>query len=30
MTLTDVYRFPTRHFHFHRHQLSFADHLDAS
>lgn len=30
MTLADVYRFPTRHFHFHRHQLSFGDHLDAS
>jgi hypothetical protein len=30
MTLADVYRFPTRHFHFHRRQLSFGDHLDAS
>ena len=25
MTLADVYRFPTRHFHFHRRQLSFGD-----
>lgn len=30
MTLADVYRFPTRHFQFHRQQLSFGDHLDAS
>ncbi len=30
MTLADVYRFPTRHFHFHQRQLSFGDHLDAS
>ena len=28
MTLADVYRFPTRHFHFHERQLSFGDHLD--
>lgn len=27
MTLADGYRFPTRHSHFHRHQLSFGDHL---
>jgi hypothetical protein len=26
MTLADVYRFPTRHFHFHQRQLSFGDH----
>ena len=25
MTLADIYRFPTRHFHFHRRQLSFGD-----
>jgi DinB family protein len=29
MTLADVYRFPTRHFHFHRRQLTFGEHLDA-
>ena len=23
MTLADVYRFPTRHFHFHQRELSF-------
>lgn len=28
MTLADVYRFPTQHFHFHRRQLSFGDHHD--
>ena len=27
MTLADVYRFPTRHFHFHERQLSFGDRL---
>jgi hypothetical protein len=26
MTLADVYRFPTRHFHFHRRQLTIAGH----
>ena len=30
MTLADVYRFPTRHFHFHRRQLSFGDQRDVS
>jgi hypothetical protein len=30
MTLADVYRFPTQHFHFHRRQLSFGDQRDVS
>lgn len=29
MTLADVYRFPTRHFHAHRQQLSFGAQLDS-
>jgi len=30
MTLADIYRFPTRHFHFHRRQLSFGDRSSSS
>jgi hypothetical protein len=30
MTLADVYRFPTRHFHFHQRQLTFGEQRDGS